>query len=55
MGKAVAVYVREEDLPLWERAERYARERRMPVSGVVLLAVERFLDEEDPPARPRRR
>lgn len=48
MGRAAAIYVREADLPLWERAERYARERRMPVSGLVMLALERFLAENDP-------
>lgn len=55
MGKAAAVYVRDSDLPLWERAERYARQRRMPVSGLVMLALERYLADEDPqPARKRR-
>lgn len=43
------MYVREEDLALWERAERYARERRMPVSGLVMAALERYLAEQGPP------
>lgn len=47
MGKAVAVYVREADLALWERVERYAAERRMAVSQVVLLACERLLSEQE--------
>lgn len=51
MGKVVAVYVREQDLPLAERAERYARERRMTVSGLYLLALENYLTENDPPPR----
>jgi hypothetical protein len=51
MGKATAVYVRDSDLPLWERAERYARAHRMPMSGLVMLALERFLDEECPPGK----
>jgi hypothetical protein len=48
MGKATAIYVREADLPLWERAERYARRHRMPVSGLVLAALESYLAERDP-------
>lgn len=47
MGKATAIYIREGDLPLWERVERYARERRMPVSGLVMLAVEEYLARHD--------
>jgi len=50
MGKATAIYVREADLPLWARAERYARAHRMPVSGLVLAALESYLAEHDPPA-----
>jgi hypothetical protein len=52
MGKATAVYVRDSDLPLWERAERFARARRMPMSGLVMLALEAYLERHDPPARP---
>lgn len=53
MGKVVAVYVRDRDLPLAEQAERYARRYRMTLSGLYLLAVERYLAEEDPqPDRP---
>jgi hypothetical protein len=47
MGLSKAVYVRDEEIPLWERAERYARQRRMPVSGLVMAALERYLDQED--------
>ncbi|HET6921206.1 MAG TPA: hypothetical protein VFI46_17345, partial [Jiangellaceae bacterium] len=43
-----AVYVRDEDVELWARAERYARARRMPVSGLVMAALEAYLDEADP-------
>jgi len=50
MGKQVSVYIREQDLPLWERAERYARRHRMPVSGLVLAALEAYLVELDRPA-----
>jgi hypothetical protein len=47
MGKQVSVYVRDADLPLWERAERYARRRRMPVSGLIMAALEAYLAEPD--------
>jgi hypothetical protein len=47
MGMHKAVYVRDEDVKLWERAERYAKTRRMPVSGLVMAALERFLEVED--------
>jgi hypothetical protein len=43
MGKQVSVYVRDEDANLWERAERYAKSRRMPVSGLVMAALETYL------------
>lgn len=48
MGKQVSVYVRDDDLELWERAERYARKHRMPVSGLILAALEAYLVEQDP-------
>ncbi len=43
MGIAKAVYVRDEDVELWARAERYAKARRMPVSGLVMAALEAYL------------
>jgi hypothetical protein len=49
MGLSKAVYVRDEDVALWARAERYARARRMPVSGLVMLALESYLAEHDRP------
>jgi hypothetical protein len=49
MGRQTTIYVREDDLPLWERAERYARAHRMPVSGLVMAALERFLAEQGHP------
>lgn len=48
MGKQVSVYVRDEDLPLWERAEEHARRRRMPVSGLVMTALEEYLARHEP-------
>ena len=43
MGIAKAVYVRDEDVELWARAERYAKARRMPISGLVMTALEAYL------------
>jgi len=50
MGKQISVYVRDDDLALWERAEAYARRKRMPMSGLIMSALEEFLarhDEQD--------
>jgi hypothetical protein len=47
VGKHKSIYVRAEDLELWQRAEAYARERRMTASGLVMMAIERYLDAED--------
>jgi hypothetical protein len=47
VGRQVAIYVRADDLELWRRAEAYARQRRMPTSGLVMLALERYLNAED--------
>jgi hypothetical protein len=49
MGRQTTIYVREDDLPLWERAERYARAHRMPVSGLVMAALERYLEQQGHP------
>lgn len=45
VGYAKAVYVREQDTALWERAEAYAAKRRMTVSAVVLSALEAYLND----------
>jgi hypothetical protein len=47
VGRQISIYVRADDLELWRRAEAYARERRMPTSGLVMLALERYLGAED--------
>jgi len=47
VGMNKSIYVRAADLVLWRRAEAYARERRMTVSGLVMAALERYLDAED--------
>ncbi|WP_166356076.1 hypothetical protein [Phytoactinopolyspora limicola] len=41
------------DLELWERAERYAAEHRMKISGVVLAALQSWLDEREGRRTPR--
>jgi N-formylglutamate amidohydrolase len=43
MGMAKAVYVRDEETDLWERAERYAKARRLTMSALVLTALEAYL------------
>jgi len=53
MGKASAVYVRDADMALWERAERYARKMRMPMSGLIMAALEAYLAEADPDPKPK--
>jgi hypothetical protein len=48
VGRQQSIYVRADDLDLWRRAEAFARERRMTASGLVMLALERYLDAEAP-------
>ena len=47
MGMAKAVYVRNEETELWERAERYAKARRLTMSALVLTALEAYLADDD--------
>jgi hypothetical protein len=53
VGRQVSIYIRAEDLDLWRRAEAYARSRRVPMSGLVALALADYLDQHDRPERPR--
>jgi hypothetical protein len=46
MGMTKAVYVRDEDLDLWDRAERYARARRLAMSALIMTALERYLEDQ---------
>lgn len=46
MGMAKAVYVRDDDVDLWARAERYAKVRRLTMSALVLTALERYLEDQ---------
>ena len=50
MGRSVNLYVRDADLELWERVEDHARRRRMPVSGLVLSALEEYLARHGQPS-----
>lgn len=46
-GSQTTLYVRAEDQALWRRAQAYARAHRMPVAGLVMLALERYLADAD--------
>lgn len=46
MGMHKSLYVREDDAELWERAEAYAKARRLPMSALVMTALERYLADE---------
>jgi hypothetical protein len=48
VGRQVSVYIRASDLELWRRAEEYAREHRLAVSALVMLALERYLGDRGP-------
>jgi hypothetical protein len=39
------IYVREDDAELWEWAVAYARSKRMPVSGLVMNALEAYREQ----------
>lgn len=47
MGIRVNIYVRDDDLPLWERLKEYARAHRMAESQVVMAAIEEYLAEDE--------
>jgi hypothetical protein len=55
MGKQVSIYIRDDDLELWARAEAYARSKRMPASGLVLAALEAYLAEHEGDAPPKKK
>jgi hypothetical protein len=46
MGYAKAVYIRDEEVELWERAEKYAKARRLTMSALILTALEQYLNDE---------
>jgi hypothetical protein len=41
------IYVRDSDAELWEWAVAYARARRMPVSGLVMNALQAYREQID--------
>jgi hypothetical protein len=43
-----SIYVRAEDDDLWQWAQAYARAHRMPVSALIMLALERLREDENP-------
>jgi hypothetical protein len=48
MGKKT-IYVAERERELWERAERFAADRRLPMSALVMAALEAYLAEHGDP------
>jgi predicted transcriptional regulator len=47
MGTQRTVYVRESDIPLWRRAEEFAKVRRLAMSALIMTALEDYLDRHD--------
>jgi hypothetical protein len=47
MGTTKAVYVRDDDAELWARAETYAKARRLPMSALIMNALEAYLADDD--------
>ena len=46
MGLAKNIWVRDRDVRLWERAERYAEARRLTMSALIMNALQAYLDDE---------
>lgn len=46
MGEARSIYVRDADRSLWERAEAYARARRLTMSALIMNALQAYLERE---------
>lgn len=53
-GKQVSVYIRAEDMAVWQHAERHAKARRLTMSALVLTALERYLADNDDDSTDRR-
>jgi hypothetical protein len=47
VGTTKAIYVRDRDAELWERAEAYAAARRLPMSSLVMNALEAYLEDAE--------
>jgi hypothetical protein len=41
-----SVYIRAEDVPVWQRAQDYARQRRLTMSALIITALERYLQDQ---------
>lgn len=41
-----SIYVRLEDEPLWERAAAYAKAHRLPMSALIMTALEAYLADQ---------
>jgi len=41
------IYVKDADAALWARAEAFAKARRLPMSSLILLAVEEYLADHE--------
>lgn len=50
MGQAKNIWISDRDKDLWAWVERYAHERRMSVSAVIMTALEQFRGEQDGPS-----
>lgn len=46
-GDQTTIYIREEDRDLWRRAQEFARARRVPMSGLVMLALAEYLERHE--------
>ncbi len=46
MGMNRNIYVREADRELWERAENYAKARRLTMSALIMNALDEYLRNE---------
>jgi hypothetical protein len=46
VGKKKTIYVTGRDADLWDRAATYARDNRLSMSALLLMALERFLADE---------
>lgn len=54
-GMAVrkTISVRDDDLAVWDYAERFAARTRTPISGLVILALSEYVSRRDPKMRER--
>jgi hypothetical protein len=39
------IYVRQDDIELWQRAERFAKARRLTMSALIMTALDEYLRE----------